>query len=233
MSSEPTKNSHESGRVFNTRLKRKAAAALQTAAADINSAVLTRSTYEVWREAQSKHHPSATQIVREIGNGRWGRACQTAGVPATKRSDARRYSIQEIKTAINRAVEAVGEPFTIEKYNTWRESQGVDMPNHSTIATRIGDGSWEAVCQLMGVRSGTAGRNDGEVVYESEDLERVLELASEDLGRRPTRSDYQSWCEKQDEDYPCAATLRDRLGDGSWIEACRVAGVKTQEVKGD
>lgn len=67
---------------------------------------------------------------------------QSVGLKSGLSASTKEYTAEDAKTALRQAAEDVDGELTIEAYDTWQENQPGDYPSDTTIATRLGDGSW-------------------------------------------------------------------------------------------
>lgn len=120
-------------------------------AGDAVDGVLTVETYESWREDQPDPHPSGTLIALLHEDG-WKGVCEDVGVA---HGDTPANHLSRYTDHLADAVEALGEPLTMEKYDTWRESQEDSYPSPRTIsAAASGPDGWAQACEDAGVSAG-------------------------------------------------------------------------------
>ena len=204
--------------------------------------------YVAWSRAQravdrNSRLPATGDPFRLRFDG-WRDALSAAGIAYERPAPGhRRFTPQhprhltrdEIIAALRQAHAAIGEPFTMERYNAWVRRQAAEhaerqermrIPGHSPAVRLFG--SWpaatiEALGDRPQARSQTCRRARH---YTRDDLARAWWACRDELGRTPTMSDYEHWRHVTAEangfaDWPPSeASIRMRLGDARWAPAC-------------
>lgn len=188
--------------------------AMQTAA-DAVGEPLTIAAYEEWRQHghSTTPTPSYTTIARKL---KWSKAGDKAGVEVgSQRPDT--IDREEMIAAMQRAVEAVGEPLTTTKYSTWRQRVEADVPAAGTITMNLG---WKVACRDAGIEHG-----DKSYDFDTPDITAAVREAAESVGEPISVAEYQQWRKVVDANTPSVYAVANELGDGSWCAACRAADV--------
>jgi hypothetical protein len=175
---------------------------------------LTTRKYREWAQTQANEQPDPVTIAQNLGGG-WATACHSVGVRPSVTKRVKPYSESELKTAVMRAVDDVGEPLTMSKYSDWRDKQKDEVPIPDTIAATLGDGSWNEALESIGVTPGDLKKKD----HTTSELKDAVRRAAIHIGKDVALHEYRSWRVEQDEELPSTHPIAERLGDGSWRKA--------------
>lgn len=209
--------------IRDTSLEQEAKDTVQQAAEEMGEP-LSRDEYTDWQREQGAEVPCIETVARrlDVDGTTWTDIAGVVGIEATK--SWHKHTDEEIKIALRKAAEEMGEPLTMAKYKSWRDAQSSDTPSYTSVY-RLGDGGWIEVCESVGVTPGDqSGSNEQ---YTREELKSAVQQAVEEMGEPLSYNKYSAWVQRQEDEYPTATPIYRRLGDGDWRDACRSVGVET------
>jgi hypothetical protein len=114
---------------------------------------LTHQKYRQWRSEQDGEYPSSGPIKKHLGDGTWSEAVRSVG-GSPGEMGGRRWDESDAKEALNLFSEEFAELLTTSDYKSWRTEQDEDHPSVTTISNKIGDGSWVAALDIVGLQAG-------------------------------------------------------------------------------
>lgn len=134
---------------------------------------------------------------------------------------------QEAKNALIDAYESYSTPLSMEKYRQWKDEKEVEKPSASVIVQRIGDGKWKTACKNAGIESPSTYDRSGSYGYSPDTLTKTMQEAAAEVGEPLTKKKYRQYRSNKDNKVPSVTTIVNKIGDGSWINACENAGIQS------
>jgi hypothetical protein len=193
----------------------------------------TKKDYKAWRTRRMQEAgldlPNYATLMHHLGEGSWTGISERFGVhvpPARGRK--RRFSDEQLRAAWTRCRRELGRPPTVTDYLRWRKAcicRGEQPPPAAkTLIRRLGAGAWRG-----GKLADTDSHSFDRARWRLSDRELVgaSRACAADLGRAPTRFDYDVWrrgeIDRGRARPPDAGTIALRLGGRSWPAAVRLA----------
>lgn len=174
----------------------------------------TRSDYERHRPSDA---PQANYIVRQIGS--WDGAVAMSGLNpdevVVRPTEKKQMTLDDILEAIQFVTAEIDGVPTVTEYRRYRRPED---PAYETIVNHYEetDEPWDAVLNDAGLDPMEANSKE----YTREDCLKSIQRVADELGKRPTQSDYKTHSGDRD---PSLTTIKQRFNGFTY--AVREAGI--------